>query len=76
MKAKRKRFDGMGESRKWKEAVAEEINGMTPQKTMAHFDRTTYTNGGTLDNNVVPTWCTAQDTVSIRTKRQYGCTEG
>jgi len=39
MKARTKRFDAVAESRKWKEAVAKETEGMTPDETMAYFDR-------------------------------------
>ncbi len=39
MKAKTKKFDAVAESRKWKEAVAKETEGMTPGETMAYFDR-------------------------------------
>jgi len=39
MKAKTKKFDAVAESRKWKEAVAKETEGMTFEETMAHFDR-------------------------------------
>jgi len=38
MKAKKK-FDAVAESWKWKEAVAEETEGMTPEQTIAYFDR-------------------------------------
>ncbi len=38
MKAKTKKFDAVAESRKWKEAVARETAGMTPEETMAYFD--------------------------------------
>jgi hypothetical protein len=38
MKAKAKRFDAVAESRKWKEAVAKETAGMTPEETIAYFD--------------------------------------
>jgi predicted metalloendopeptidase len=38
MKAKTKKFDAVAESRKWKEAVAKETAGMTPEETMAYFD--------------------------------------
>jgi hypothetical protein len=34
-----KRFDAVAESRKWKEAVAKETEGMTPEETIAYFDR-------------------------------------
>lgn len=40
MRAKMKKFDAVAESRKWKEAVAEETKGMTVEQTMAYFDRT------------------------------------
>jgi hypothetical protein len=39
MKAKTKEFDAVAESRKWKEAVAKETEGMTPEETLAYFDR-------------------------------------
>jgi hypothetical protein len=39
MKAKTKRFDAVAESRKWKEAVAKETEGMTTEEVMAYFDR-------------------------------------
>jgi hypothetical protein len=39
MKAKTKRFNAVAESRKWKEAVAKETEGMTSEETMAYFDR-------------------------------------
>jgi hypothetical protein len=39
MKAKTKTFDAVAESCKWKEAVAKETEGMTPDETLAHFDR-------------------------------------
>jgi hypothetical protein len=39
MKAKRKTFDAVAESRKWKEAVAKETAGMTADETVAYFDR-------------------------------------
>lgn len=39
MKARMKRFDAVAESRKWKEAVAKETEGMTPEETIAYFDR-------------------------------------
>lgn len=39
MKARMKTFDAVAESRKWKEAVARETEGMTPEQTMAYFDR-------------------------------------
>ncbi len=39
MKARTKKFDAVAESRKWKEAVAEETTGMTPEQTLAYFDR-------------------------------------
>jgi hypothetical protein len=39
MKARMKTFDAVAESRKWKEAVAKETEGMTPQQTIAYFDR-------------------------------------
>jgi hypothetical protein len=39
MKARMKKFDAVAESRKWKEAVAKETAGMTPEETIAYFDR-------------------------------------
>jgi hypothetical protein len=39
MRARTKKFDAVAESRKWKEAVAKETKGMTPEETMAYFDR-------------------------------------
>jgi hypothetical protein len=39
MKARMKKSDAVAESRKWKEAVARETAGMTPEQTMAYFDR-------------------------------------
>jgi hypothetical protein len=39
MKARTKKFDAVAESRKWKEAVARETEGMTPEQTIAYFDR-------------------------------------
>jgi len=39
MKARTKKFDAVAESRKWKEAVAKETEGMTPEETVAYFDR-------------------------------------
>jgi hypothetical protein len=39
MKARTKKFDAVAESRKWKKAVAKETEGMTPEETVAYFDR-------------------------------------
>jgi len=39
MKARTKRFDAVAESRKWKESVAQETAGMTPEETVAYFQR-------------------------------------
>jgi hypothetical protein len=39
MKARTKKFDAVAESRKWKEAMAKETEGMTPEQTIAYFDR-------------------------------------
>ena len=39
MKPRTKTFDAVAESRKWKEAVAKETQGMTPEQTLAYFDR-------------------------------------
>jgi hypothetical protein len=40
MKAKTKEFDAVAESRRWKEAVAKETEGMTPEERIAYFNRT------------------------------------
>ena len=39
MEARTKTFDAVAESRKWKEAVAKETEGMTREQTIAYFDR-------------------------------------
>jgi hypothetical protein len=39
MKAKTKKFDAVAGSRKWKEVVAKETEGMTPEETIAYFNR-------------------------------------
>jgi hypothetical protein len=39
MKGKPKKSDAVAESRKWKEAVAKETEGMTHEETIACFDR-------------------------------------
>jgi hypothetical protein len=39
MKARTKKFDAVAESRKWKEDVAKQTEGMTPEETVAYFDR-------------------------------------
>ena len=39
MRARRKKVDAVAESRKWKEAVAKETEGMTPEQILAYFDR-------------------------------------
>jgi hypothetical protein len=39
METKTKTFDAVGESRKWKESVARETEGMNRQKVLAYFDR-------------------------------------
>ena len=39
MNTKTKDFDAVPESRKWKEVVARETEGMTPEQVMAYFDR-------------------------------------
>ena len=39
MKAKMKTLDAVAESRKWKEAVAKETEGMTLEETVAYLDR-------------------------------------
>lgn len=38
MKARTKKFDAVTESRKWKEAVARETEGMTSEQTLAYFE--------------------------------------
>jgi len=35
----KKAFDAVAESRRWKEAVAKETAGMTPEQVLAYFDR-------------------------------------
>ena len=39
MRARTKRIDAVAESRKWKESVAQETAGMTPEETVAYFQR-------------------------------------
>ncbi|OHB65235.1 MAG: hypothetical protein A2Y77_03015 [Planctomycetes bacterium RBG_13_62_9] len=39
MKARTKTFDAVAVSRKWKETVAKETEGMTPEQTTAYFER-------------------------------------
>jgi len=39
MRTNTKEFDAVAESRKWKEAVAKETEGMTLEQTVAYFDR-------------------------------------
>lgn len=39
MEARTKTFDAVAESRKWKQAVAKETEGMTQEQTLAYFDR-------------------------------------
>jgi hypothetical protein len=39
METKTKTFDAVAESRKWKEAVARETEGMTREQVLAYFDR-------------------------------------
>lgn len=39
MKPRTKTFDAVAESRRWKEAVAKATQGMTPEQTLAYFDR-------------------------------------
>jgi hypothetical protein len=39
METKTKTFDAVAESRKWKEAVARETEGMTREQVVAYFDR-------------------------------------
>lgn len=40
MKAGTQKFDAVAESRKWKEAVAKETEGMAAEEALAYFDRT------------------------------------
>lgn len=39
MRARTKKFDAVAESRKWKESVAQETARMTPEETVAYFQR-------------------------------------
>ena len=39
MEARTKTFDAVAESRRWKEAVAKETEGLTMEQTIAYFDR-------------------------------------
>ena len=39
METTTKTFDAVAESRKWKEAVARETEGMTREEVVAYFDR-------------------------------------
>jgi len=39
MEARTKTFDAVAQSRKWKQAVAKETEGMTQEQTVAYFDR-------------------------------------
>jgi hypothetical protein len=39
METTSKTFDAVAESRKWKEAVARETEGMTREQVVAYFDR-------------------------------------
>ena len=39
MKARTNKFDAVAESRKWKETVAKNTEGMTTEQTLAYFDR-------------------------------------
>jgi len=39
METKTKTFDAVAESRKWKESVARETEGMTREEVLAYFDR-------------------------------------
>ncbi len=39
MKTGTKKFDAVAESRKWKEQVAADTTGLTPEQVMACFDR-------------------------------------
>jgi hypothetical protein len=41
METTTKTFDAVAESRKWKEAVARETEGMTRDEVVAYFDRDT-----------------------------------
>ena len=41
METTTKTFDAVAESRKWKEAVARETEGMTREQVVAYFDRQT-----------------------------------
>ena len=41
METTTKTFDAVAESRKWKEAVARETEGMTRDEVVAYFDRQT-----------------------------------
>jgi hypothetical protein len=39
METKSKTFDAVADSRKWKEAVVRETEGMTREEVLAYFDR-------------------------------------
>jgi hypothetical protein len=39
METKTKTFDAVAESRKWKESVGREAEGMTREEVLAYFDR-------------------------------------
>ena len=39
METKTEKFDAVGESRKWKECVAAETNGLGAQEVLTYFDR-------------------------------------
>jgi hypothetical protein len=39
METKTKTFDAVAESRRWKEAVAQKTEGMSPAEVLAYFDR-------------------------------------
>ncbi len=39
METKNKTFDAVTESRKWKESVGRETEGMTREEVLAYFDR-------------------------------------
>jgi hypothetical protein len=39
METTTKTFDAVAESRKWKEAVARETEGLSPEQVVAYFDR-------------------------------------
>jgi len=39
METKTKKFDAVNESRKWKESVAAETNGLSTQEVLKYFER-------------------------------------